>query len=357
MEMPKDYDVLLPQSTLFLTLLRPVKLPRPLLLEISPPNIKKKSAYFGGPSLEDIQAVLRSNPVAEEQGTIAVEPIQFRVEMLGARSPQRQRPRRDDFAARRTGREVEEDEEIVEALRQLGGGFFGGFEGVADRLRHLARKEETLEEEEDWVPSAQHRGPPQAATGAETPPEPDLDHSTSLKVDGQPGIPPTRPPLPRRRFVSAVDPSPSTPSSSRQTTASSRTSSSSTSVSPAPSRGDGYDIALIETEAPKPHPDTQKDRLRETLKQSAKDELVRQARDAAEKAQRAKERAAKAAERETQSASPDVRDQGGVREKMGNRGEDQARPEKPDTKPLPKKTVEADKKTGGGMFSGWFGRK
>jgi len=155
MEISKDLDTLQPQSRLFLTLLRPVQLSKPLLLEIPSPRISKSSNFLGGPSLEDVQAALRStqSPIEREQGegstgstSTSEEPLQFRVEpFANIHKGSRRGSVRPQI---RMGKEVEEDEEIVEALRQFGGGFYGGFTGLAERFRHLARKNQVEEERE-----------------------------------------------------------------------------------------------------------------------------------------------------------------------------------------------------------------
>ena len=140
-EMQKNLDDLLPVVSIFITLLRPIQLEEALYLEIPMPAISKGTNYLGGPSLDDVQAALRSKPVAVDQGTIInEETLAFHVELFRAADDGYRRPWKYN-EQRRLGAEVEEDEGIVEALQQFEGGFYGGFEGLAQRFRSLAKKE------------------------------------------------------------------------------------------------------------------------------------------------------------------------------------------------------------------------
>ncbi|WWD18764.1 hypothetical protein CI109_103219 [Kwoniella shandongensis] len=157
MYLPKDPDSFNPGPTIFLTTLRPVKLDKPLLLEIPPPTISSESNFLGGPSLRDLETIL--NPENGSSLSVTTEltrnpsgkkdeqPLQFRVEvqknvqsrrereMNGTISKNAKKNRRVKF--RNEGKEAAE---IVKELRNFGGGFYGGFEGLADKFEKLLSK-------------------------------------------------------------------------------------------------------------------------------------------------------------------------------------------------------------------------
>lgn len=182
----KDPDSLLPTSSMHLTLLRPVQIQRPLMLEIPAPESSLRKARLGGPSLEDVREVLKSNPTASASDFVFPSPkselststlrsgwrrtdqvgntdggdatrahrkaqaaasdkatvttkasIQFSVKV----SDRNGRPRPTSSIRRRsrasTADEREMDIEVVDSLKRFGGGFFGGFEGLAEDFEHL----------------------------------------------------------------------------------------------------------------------------------------------------------------------------------------------------------------------------
>jgi hypothetical protein len=142
-EVPRDPDSNSPLNMIFLTLLRPAKLPKPLHFEIPWPECTvgrgSDRIRFGGPSLSDVQAVLKSDPTKMERQKDG-KVLQFKVEVRTGRE-RREREKSGRRGRPRTGEEIKEDEEILEALRKLGAGPYGGFEGLAERLAEdLAKK-------------------------------------------------------------------------------------------------------------------------------------------------------------------------------------------------------------------------
>jgi len=292
-EVRKDYDTLEPQSTLLLTLLRPVQLPTPLYLEIPQPAISKNSNFLGGPSLDDVQAALRSTQTAADQGTINAEPLQFRVERLARRTD---RPRRREYRnPRRVGREVEEDEEIVEALQKFGGGFYGGFEGLAEKLKHLARKDERIAVLEEAPATLE-----------------EASENVEAELPTQSPVPSPEDPIPEQ----ATEPPRNTPSSS----ISARTQSSSSSSPPASKARANPDEPKREELNPKPAQSAPKlsqtklKRLRRTAIELARQELegIRKEEEEREEKKR-KEREA----RENPTVSQDEVEGGGTKNGEG----------------------------------------
>ncbi|WVW85047.1 hypothetical protein I302_107083 [Kwoniella bestiolae CBS 10118] len=151
----KDADSLSPLNTIFLTSLKPIHLESPVLMEIPLRRISGESNFLGGPSLGDIQAALNNLPqqsVSEppsSDGRITnknksstkgegEETIQIKIEIqrnpLSAKS--QRKPRNPNKRVRHpaAGREASE---IVKQLKAFNGGFYGGFEGLAERFEHL----------------------------------------------------------------------------------------------------------------------------------------------------------------------------------------------------------------------------
>ncbi|WVO14315.1 hypothetical protein L204_101947 [Cryptococcus depauperatus] len=143
MRLPKQQDNLSLSPSIFIETLQPIQLDKPLLLEIPAPRISEGSNFLGGPSLSDVSAVLSSSPTASS--TVSTSPpggknapLQFTVEVqkgtgkesLRARIAKRAKPSQD----RQNGVEV------VQALQTFGGGFYGGFEGLAERFDWIIKK-------------------------------------------------------------------------------------------------------------------------------------------------------------------------------------------------------------------------
>lgn len=149
----RDTDSLLPTNTIFMTLLEPIDLGKRHLHEIPAPvsELGDKERY-GGPSLDDVRRVLASPHEATSsrpaqssntgsrgraQGNKSV--ITFEIE--ARRNAGRTRTMKDDPTYRTMTIEmIKEDQEILDALEQFEGGFFGGFEGVADRHRKVLER-------------------------------------------------------------------------------------------------------------------------------------------------------------------------------------------------------------------------
>lgn len=146
-DVPRDPDSLQPTNIIFFSLLDPVELgtgSKRALHEIPAPVSEfGKNEIFGGPSLNDVQAVLTgksgsgtaSSPASSRHTSKSPKPqsvITFEVEK---RMRHRARSEWDPTRKHITAAMIEEDEKIVAALERFGGGFFGGFEGVAEKHR------------------------------------------------------------------------------------------------------------------------------------------------------------------------------------------------------------------------------
>ncbi|ORY31834.1 hypothetical protein BCR39DRAFT_525633 [Naematelia encephala] len=139
LHVPKDFETLQTSTIFFLHLLRPAQLDRHLLLEVPSPKISRESNHLGGPSLADLMSVLRSNPL-DEAGAEGEPPIHVRVEPvpLSGRRKASKELHVQHISSADTPALRAEDKAIVEALRRFEGGFYGGFQGIADDFAHLA---------------------------------------------------------------------------------------------------------------------------------------------------------------------------------------------------------------------------
>ncbi|WVQ65416.1 uncharacterized protein L199_003592 [Kwoniella botswanensis] len=156
-----DPDSLSPLNTIFLTTLKPIQLECPILMEIpiSSKNISGGSNFLGGPSLKDIQNALNTtvqshSPLHQDTETISTAPnqskkggegegedvLQIKIELqrkpLKSKSERQIRPKNPNKRLRHslTGKEASD---IVEQLKAFNGGFYGGFEGLAEKFDHL----------------------------------------------------------------------------------------------------------------------------------------------------------------------------------------------------------------------------
>ncbi|WVF68726.1 hypothetical protein IAT40_003498 [Kwoniella sp. CBS 6097] len=142
----KDQDAKKLGPTIFLTTLKPVKLDSALLLEIPSPVISSESNFLGGPSWNDIFKILSTNTPL---GSITSEltqnptgkdtPLQFRVEVQRKPIQAQRRANRGINKRVRYSQDGKDGLAIVEALKEFGGGFFGGFEGVAEKFEGLGK--------------------------------------------------------------------------------------------------------------------------------------------------------------------------------------------------------------------------
>ncbi|OCF35002.1 hypothetical protein I316_03042 [Kwoniella heveanensis BCC8398] len=151
----KDQDAKKLGPTIFLTTLKPVQLDSALLLEIPSPAISSESNFLGGPSWNDISKILSTNTASETVITSAEKltknptgkdtPLQFRVEVQ--RKPIQAQRRADRGIKKRVrySQDSKEGRDIVEALKQFEGGFFGGFEGLADKFDSLGKGSEGVQ--------------------------------------------------------------------------------------------------------------------------------------------------------------------------------------------------------------------
>lgn len=137
----RDTDSLQPTNMMFMTLLEPIDVSKRLLHEIPAPvsSLGTKERY-GGPSLEDVRAVLsardpaQTKPIHNKNGTeTGAGVITFEVE--ARKNAGRTRTKSDPTFKAMTLEMVQEDEKILDALNEFGSGFFGGFEGVTARHR------------------------------------------------------------------------------------------------------------------------------------------------------------------------------------------------------------------------------
>ncbi|WVR06631.1 hypothetical protein IAU60_003663 [Kwoniella sp. DSM 27419] len=148
---PKDTDSLKYTPTIFLTTVRPVKLDGPLLLEIPSPQLSSESNFLGGPSLADIQSVLSPSHEAISTSNITQSPaggkdapLQFRVELQ--RRPALIQRRNSQTRRKRYKQDGQEGIEIVQQLKEFGNGFYGGFEGLAQKFEHIKLRSETAQD-------------------------------------------------------------------------------------------------------------------------------------------------------------------------------------------------------------------
>ncbi|WWC96463.1 hypothetical protein V866_003331 [Kwoniella sp. B9012] len=157
----KDPDSLSPLNTIFLTTLKPIQLESPILMEIplSSGKISGESNFLGGPSLKDIQNALNTptqshSPLHQDTETISTtsnqskkggdgdgeDVLQIKIELqrkpLKSKSERQIRPKNPNKRLRHslTGKEASD---IVEQLKAFNGGFYGGFEGLAEKFDHL----------------------------------------------------------------------------------------------------------------------------------------------------------------------------------------------------------------------------
>ncbi|WWD05236.1 hypothetical protein V865_003309 [Kwoniella europaea PYCC6329] len=157
----KDPDSLSPLNTIFLTTLKPMQLESPILMEIplSSGKISGESNFLGGPSLKDIQNALNTptqshSPLHQDTETISTtsnqskkggdgdgeDVLQIKIELqrkpLKSKSERQIRPKNPNKRLRHslTGKEASD---IVEQLKAFNGGFYGGFEGLAEKFDHL----------------------------------------------------------------------------------------------------------------------------------------------------------------------------------------------------------------------------
>jgi hypothetical protein len=145
-EVPRDPDSNSPMNMIFATLIRPTKLSRALDLEVPSPagieGLEARRLRFGGPGLEDIKAVLQGESSKAPEGQQR-QMIQVRVEERRQREQRKERYMKRRQA--RTEQETREDEQILAALKQLAGGPYGGFEGLAEKVEEqLSRSAERL---------------------------------------------------------------------------------------------------------------------------------------------------------------------------------------------------------------------
>ncbi|WWC62931.1 uncharacterized protein I303_105529 [Kwoniella dejecticola CBS 10117] len=173
----KDFDTFQPTSNIFLTTLKPVHLDNALLMEIPFDGSKNtESNFLGGPSLNDIARILNtpsssssssikssSGPTTSDSNTSiqsssiendtqgkgkgtgsaaqGVETLQIRVEIQkNTRLPTTRMSKSKRQRYPQNGREASD---IVKSLRNFKGGFYGGFEGLAEKFDHLAIEEES----------------------------------------------------------------------------------------------------------------------------------------------------------------------------------------------------------------------
>ncbi|WVQ73429.1 hypothetical protein IAR50_003001 [Cryptococcus sp. DSM 104548] len=138
---PKSLDSLKLGPSIYIETLRPVKFEKELLLEIPSPVLSPESNFLGGLSLADVTRVLDADPVISTSVQKSPSngrkdrPLQFRIEPAKppSRNPSKAR-RSEQFRSKQGGKE---GAEVVKALKAFEGGFFGGFEGVADKFEGM----------------------------------------------------------------------------------------------------------------------------------------------------------------------------------------------------------------------------
>ncbi|TYJ58357.1 hypothetical protein B9479_000903 [Cryptococcus floricola] len=138
---PKSMDSLKLGPSIHIETLRPVKLENQLLLEIPSPILSPESNFLGGLCLEDVAKSLDSDPVISTSVQKSPSngrkdrPLQFKIEVSQppSRNPSKSR-RSASFRSKQGGKE---GAEVVQALKAFEGGFYGGFEGVADKFEGM----------------------------------------------------------------------------------------------------------------------------------------------------------------------------------------------------------------------------
>lgn len=157
-QMPKQQDSLQPGPTIFIETLRPAKLDKPLLLEIPSPQLSSESNFLGGPSLSDVSRVLSEEPtfnstIDNSPSGRKDAPLQFRVEVQKRKPRESGKARRTaSFRSKQGGKDAAE---IVKALREFDGGFFGGFEGVAEKFEAMLANHQAVKTQAKRVPLKQ----------------------------------------------------------------------------------------------------------------------------------------------------------------------------------------------------------
>ncbi|TXT08836.1 hypothetical protein VHUM_02964 [Vanrija humicola] len=150
-DVPKDTSTMRATNLIFVTLLKPVVLDKPLSLEIPAPTLSTESTHLGGVALKDVLAAL--HPAAGDSKATksnTAQPLRFRIE---ARTSEGKNRQWRQFGARvtRTPHEVQEDDRIVRALREFDGGFYGGFGGVAEQFKSFVNERDVALVEEAAV--------------------------------------------------------------------------------------------------------------------------------------------------------------------------------------------------------------
>ncbi|EKD01627.1 hypothetical protein A1Q2_04188 [Trichosporon asahii var. asahii CBS 8904] len=138
-DMPKDQDMRRGYKFMSVQTLRPASLPEPIKGELGASYVDQ-NADQGGVSMTDIMEALGSAQ-RSPRSTKPVRRLQYQinerqgpVRSFGRQSQGQGQGRR---APRPTMAQQREDSQIVAALRQLDGGFFGGFAGLADKFKEL----------------------------------------------------------------------------------------------------------------------------------------------------------------------------------------------------------------------------
>jgi hypothetical protein len=146
-EVPRDPDSNSPMNMIFASLIRPTQLPRALDLEVPLPanaeGVEARRLQFGGPGLEDIRAVLQEESSKTPEGQHGKHGKMMQVRVEARRQKERPKERLSKRRLPRTEEQIREDELILAALKELGGGPYGGFEGLAEKVEEqLSRSAE-----------------------------------------------------------------------------------------------------------------------------------------------------------------------------------------------------------------------
>ncbi|KAK4686142.1 hypothetical protein P7C73_g3987, partial [Tremellales sp. Uapishka_1] len=194
----KDPDTNLPTNMIFITLLRPYNLVKPLHREIPfPPT--PTSNHLGGPSLLDIHNVLVSSPpILTEKSkpptAKSAKAIQFRIEVRHPAPPIKKDGRTRKYLSNRDERQIKEDEDILSALASFDGGFFGGLEGVKEKFAHLAKAAPREVEDKAQLETSVSRARETPGIPVEDTPLPSSTTSTKQISTAYPSSNPSTPP-------------------------------------------------------------------------------------------------------------------------------------------------------------------